>query len=181
MFFNSNSHCRTEVYSYPKKVPTFFFLNRSFVGVEPPEGLENVPEIMTIFFSKLVIWPRYTLDRLSRARKERNFLEDHKNRGANLLDCFEWNELDLASWTCRRSFWSPPSSTYRWHTQPPWTVQNSINWTVSRHWHAHCLGRARLARALRRAECAQLPMPFDDGHPAEKDNLLRSLCAIPSN
>ena len=32
----------------PGAVPRFCFKNPSFVGVEPPEGLENVPEIMTI-------------------------------------------------------------------------------------------------------------------------------------
>ncbi len=37
------------------KMFQLLFKNRSFVGVEPPEDLKNVPEIMTIFFSKLVI------------------------------------------------------------------------------------------------------------------------------
>jgi hypothetical protein len=43
---NPNIHLRTEVRSYPKNVPTVF-KDRSFGGVEPPEGLEIVPDILT--------------------------------------------------------------------------------------------------------------------------------------
>ncbi len=64
-------HSRTEVRSYPKTVPAVIFMNQSFVGVEPLEGLETVPENGTIFFSKSVIWPRHTRIRLGRTEKER--------------------------------------------------------------------------------------------------------------
>ncbi len=65
-------------------------------------------------------------------------------------------------------------NTVWWHTQPPCTGQNSMNWNFSRHWHNCCLGRALLSHTPRRAECAQLPMPFDDAHPAGKENHQRT-------
>ena len=45
--------------SYVPIIKTFprFFFNRSFEGVEPPEGPENVPEIMTGIFLQLVSAP----------------------------------------------------------------------------------------------------------------------------
>ncbi len=56
VFSDPKFHLRTEVRFYPRNVPSFF-LNRSFDGVEPPEGRENVPEIMTGIFLQLVSAP----------------------------------------------------------------------------------------------------------------------------
>jgi hypothetical protein len=53
MFSDSNIHFRTEVRSYPKNVPTVFFKNLSFGGVEPPEGLEILPDILKQIFLEI--------------------------------------------------------------------------------------------------------------------------------
>jgi hypothetical protein len=52
-FSDLKIRCRTEVRSYPNNVPTLFIFNRSFVSVEPPEGLENVTDILTQFFLEI--------------------------------------------------------------------------------------------------------------------------------
>jgi hypothetical protein len=54
-FSDPNIHFRSEVRSYPKNVPTVFFKNRSFGGVEPPKGLEIVPDILTQNFLEIRI------------------------------------------------------------------------------------------------------------------------------
>jgi hypothetical protein len=55
VFSDPNIHFRSEVRSYLKNVPTVFFKNRSFGGVEPPEGLEIVPDILTQNFLEIRI------------------------------------------------------------------------------------------------------------------------------
>jgi hypothetical protein len=55
MFSDPYIHFRMEVRSYPKNVPTGFLKNRSFGGVEPPEGLEIVPDILTQIFLEIRI------------------------------------------------------------------------------------------------------------------------------
>ncbi len=55
MFSDPNIHFRTEVRSYPKNVPTTFFKNRIFGGVEPQEGLEIMSEISTKKFLEMRI------------------------------------------------------------------------------------------------------------------------------
>jgi hypothetical protein len=52
VFSDPNIHFRTEVCSYPKNVPTVF-KNRSFRGVEPPERLEILPDILTQKFLEI--------------------------------------------------------------------------------------------------------------------------------
>ncbi len=77
VFSEPNIHFRTEVPSYPKNVPTVFFLNRNLGGVEPPEGLEIVPGILTKIL-KIRILTGAGSDqpcsaRLGRAKKLTNF------------------------------------------------------------------------------------------------------------
>jgi hypothetical protein len=55
VFSDPNIHFRTEVCSYPKIVSTVFLKNWIFGGVEPPEGLKIVADILTQFFFEIRI------------------------------------------------------------------------------------------------------------------------------
>ncbi len=55
VFSDPNIDFRSEVRSYPKKSSYVFFKNRSFGGVESPEGLETVPDILTQNFLEIRI------------------------------------------------------------------------------------------------------------------------------
>ncbi len=79
--------------SYPNIIILLvFFKNRSFGGVEPPEGLKMVPDILTQFFLEIRILTATGAgsDLLCRAgprppsQNGRIFLENRKSRGANL-------------------------------------------------------------------------------------------------
>ena len=66
-----------------KTFPSFFQKDLSFKGVEPQEGSENVPCIMTRIFLQLVSAP---LNRMHRkAEIDQNLPIKRENRGANLL------------------------------------------------------------------------------------------------
>jgi hypothetical protein len=87
----------------------FFLKNWSFGGVESPEGLEIVPDILTQNFLEIRILTatgagldQLCSARLGRAKNGRNFLENCKSRGANLQVCCRRDELGLATPTSRR-------------------------------------------------------------------------------
>ncbi len=115
MFSDPNIHFRTEVRSYPKNVPTVFLKNRSFGGVEPPEGVEIVPDILTQIFLEIRILAATGAGsdqpcsaRLGPSQNGRIFLENRKGSGANLQGCCRRDELGLATPTSRRPLRSRP-------------------------------------------------------------------------
>ncbi len=99
MFSDLKFHFRTEVRSYPKKRSYAFFNNRSFRGVEPQEGLKNVPDILTHNFLEIGVLTATGAGRalLVRAKMDDFFLEKSKSRGANLLVSCRRDELGITT------------------------------------------------------------------------------------
>ncbi len=69
-------------YVFILKTFVLFFLNRSFGGGEPPEGLENVPGILTQKFLEIRIWTAKGAgsDQLCSARLDRAKTDEFSSR-----------------------------------------------------------------------------------------------------
>jgi hypothetical protein len=91
-----------------RNVPTLttflsFFKNRSFGGVDPPEGLENAPDILAQNFLVISIFYRNGCGLgWAEPKNGRIFLEIRKRGGANRVICGRRDGLGLATSTSRR-------------------------------------------------------------------------------